>query len=194
MTWNVISRRLLLRSSFRNSYQCYKWKSPRLIQCFHNESPHLSNMTPSTNDNVETNVEVSKEVIDVFQKILQLDVVELGLLRVIVNEKLGVVLTENDLRGGSGGGGGGEGGTLNKEENAVVEEEKTHFELKLTGFDAKSKIKVIKEIRSITGLGLKDAKEMVEGAPKIIQKNVKKEEAEELKAKLEAVGATVELE
>lgn len=80
---------------------------------------------------------------------------------------------------------------------AVVEEvveEKTAFDLKLTGFDAKSKIKVIKEVRAMTGLGLKEAKEMVEGAPKTIKTDIKMEEAEELKAKLEAVGGTVEIE
>ena len=65
--------------------------------------------------------------------------------------------------------------------------------LRLEAFDAKSKIKVIKEVRAITGLGLKEAKELVEGAPKVIQKGIKKEEAEKLKAVLEAVGATVEI-
>jgi large subunit ribosomal protein L7/L12 len=69
----------------------------------------------------------------------------------------------------------------------------TVFDLKLTGFDAKSKIKVIKEVRSIAGLGLKEAKEMVEGFPKVIMKGMEQEQAEELKAKLEAIGATIEL-
>jgi large subunit ribosomal protein L7/L12 len=73
------------------------------------------------------------------------------------------------------------------------EEEKTAFDLKLTRVDAKSKIKVIKEIRAITGLGLKEAKEMVEGAPKTVKTDIKMEECEELKAKLEGVGATVEI-
>jgi len=86
-------------------------------------------------------------------------------------------------------GAGGEGAA----EEEVVEE-KTAFDLKLTGFDAKSKIKVIKEVRAMTGLGLKEAKEMVEGAPKTIRTEIKMDEAEELKAKLEAVGATVEIE
>jgi len=75
-----------------------------------------------------------------------------------------------------------------------VVEVKTIFDLKLTGFDAKSKIKVIKEVRAITGLGLKEAKELVEGAPKTVMKDIKMEEAEKLKEKLEAVGATVEIE
>lgn len=75
----------------------------------------------------------------------------------------------------------------------VVVEAKTVFDLKMTGYDEKSKIKVIKEIRAITGLGLKEAKEMVEGAPKVIKKDIKIAEAEELKSKLEAAGATVEI-
>jgi len=77
-------------------------------------------------------------------------------------------------------------------ESAVVEE-KTLFDLKLMGFDAKAKIKVIKEVRAIAGLGLKEAKELVEGAPKVIKKDIKKEEAEELQKKLEEVGATIEV-
>lgn len=79
---------------------------------------------------------------------------------------------------------------------AAVEEEveeKTIFDLKLLSFDAKAKIKVIKEVRSIAGLGLKEAKELVESAPKVVQKDLKPEKAEELKAQLEALGAQVEL-
>jgi large subunit ribosomal protein L7/L12 len=74
-----------------------------------------------------------------------------------------------------------------------VVEAKTIFDLKLVGFDAKAKIKVIKEVRAIAGLGLKEAKELVESAPKVIQKDLKQEKADELKAQLEAVGAEIEL-
>jgi large subunit ribosomal protein L7/L12 len=74
-----------------------------------------------------------------------------------------------------------------------VVEEKTIFDLKLVGFDTKAKIKVIKEIRAIAGLGLKEAKELVESAPKVVQKDLKKDKADELKAQLEAVGAQVEI-
>jgi len=73
-------------------------------------------------------------------------------------------------------------------------EEQTAFELKLMSFDAKSKIKVIKEVRAMSGLGLKEAKEMVEGAPKVVKKDLKKEEAEELMAKLVGLGAVVEIQ
>ena len=71
-------------------------------------------------------------------------------------------------------------------------EEKTEFDVVMTDFGAE-KIKVIKEVRGITGLGLADAKALVEGIPAKIKEAVSKEDAEALKAQLEAVGATVEL-
>ncbi len=71
-------------------------------------------------------------------------------------------------------------------------EEQTEFEVILAAFGDK-KINVIKEVRAITGLGLKEAKELVEAAPKSIKEGIKKEEAEELKKKLEEAGATVEI-
>ncbi|NQV48043.1 MAG: 50S ribosomal protein L7/L12 [Rhodospirillaceae bacterium] len=74
----------------------------------------------------------------------------------------------------------------------VADEEQTEFEVVLAAFGEK-KINVIKEVRAITGLGLKEAKELVEAAPKSIKEGVKKEEAEELKKKLEEAGATVEI-
>ena len=75
---------------------------------------------------------------------------------------------------------------------AEAVEEKTEFDVELTSFGAQ-KIKVIKVVREITGLGLKEAKEAVEGAPKVIKEAVAKEEAEQIKAKLEEVGATGKL-
>lgn len=70
--------------------------------------------------------------------------------------------------------------------------EKTEFDVVLTSAGS-SKIGVIKEVRGITGLGLKEAKELVEGAPKAVKEGVAKDEAEEIKTKLEAAGATVEV-
>jgi len=81
-----------------------------------------------------------------------------------------------------GAGGGGEA--------AAAEEEKTEFDVILAEAGAK-KINVIKEVRGITGLGLKDAKDLVEGAPKPVKEGASKEEAEEIKSKLEAAGAKV---
>lgn len=72
--------------------------------------------------------------------------------------------------------------------------ERDMFDIKLTGFDAKAKIKIIKEVRALTGLGLKEAKEVVEGVPSVIKKDVKKDEADDLIKALTALGATVELD
>jgi len=75
---------------------------------------------------------------------------------------------------------------------AGAEEEQTEFDVILTAFGDK-KIQVIKEVRAITGLGLKDAKELVDGAPKPVKEAVAKEEAEKIKAQLEEAGAQVEV-
>ena len=83
-----------------------------------------------------------------------------------------------------GGGGGGDG--------AAAEEEKDEFDVVLQAAGDK-KIQVIKEVRSLTSLGLKEAKDLVDSAPKPVLENVSKEQAEEAKGKLEGAGATVEL-
>lgn len=77
-------------------------------------------------------------------------------------------------------------------EAAGSDEEQTEFTVMLTSF-GESKINVIKVVREVTGLGLKDAKELVEGAPKAVKENVGKDEAGSIKTKLEASGATVEI-
>jgi large subunit ribosomal protein L7/L12 len=86
--------------------------------------------------------------------------------------------------GPAGGGGGGDG--------AAVEEEKDEFDVVLQAAGDK-KIQVIKEVRSLTSLGLKEAKDLVDSAPKPVLESVTKEQAEEAKGKLEGAGATVEL-
>ena len=75
---------------------------------------------------------------------------------------------------------------------AAAEEEKTEFDVELTEVGAE-KVKVIKVVRDVTGLGLKEAKDTVDGAPKIIKEGASKEEAEDIKKKLEEVGAKVTL-
>ena len=75
---------------------------------------------------------------------------------------------------------------------AAPVEEKTEFNVVLTSFGDK-KIEVIKEVRAITGLGLKEAKDLVEGAPKAVKEGVNKKDADDMKKKLEAAGAKVEL-
>ena len=84
-------------------------------------------------------------------------------------------------------GGGGGGGAP-----AEAEEEKTEFDVILTAAGEK-KINVIKEVRAITSLGLKEAKDLVEAAPKAVREKITKEEAEKVKAQLEGAGATVEV-
>ena len=76
---------------------------------------------------------------------------------------------------------------------APAAEEKTEFDVVLTGFDAAKKLSVIKVVRELTGLGLGDAKAAVEGAPKAIKEGVSKDEAEKVKAQLVEAGATVEV-
>lgn len=75
---------------------------------------------------------------------------------------------------------------------AAAAEEKTEFTIELKDAGA-NKINVIKEVRTITGLGLKEAKDLVEGAPKVVKEGVSKEEAEKIKKQLEVAGAKVEL-
>ena len=76
---------------------------------------------------------------------------------------------------------------------AEAAEEKTEFDVVLKGFADGQKIAVIKEVRGITGLGLKEAKEIVEGGEKVLKEGVSKDEAASMKEKLEAAGATVEV-
>lgn len=76
---------------------------------------------------------------------------------------------------------------------AAPAEEKTEFDVILAGFDAAKKVAIIKDVRAITGLGLKEAKDLVEGAPKAVKEGAPKEEADKIKAQLEAAGAKVEV-
>ena len=77
---------------------------------------------------------------------------------------------------------------------AAAAEEKTEFDVVLAGFDAAKKVAIIKAVREVvSGLGLKEAKDLVEGAPKTLKEGVSKEEAEQIKAKLTEAGATVEI-
>ena len=76
---------------------------------------------------------------------------------------------------------------------APAAEEKTEFDVVLAGFDAAAKIKVIKAVREITGLGLAEAKAVVEGTPKTLKEGLSKEDAEAMKAKVEEAGGKVEL-
>ena len=114
--------------------------------------------------------------------IANMSVLEMSELVKDMEKKFGVSAAAAAVATPAAGGGGGEAAT----------EEKTEFDIILTSFGEK-KINVIKEIRGITGLGLKEAKETVESAPKAVKEGVSKEEAEEIKKKLEEAGASAEI-
>merc|ERR1712037_161422 len=85
------------------------------------------------------------------------------------------------------------GGPQSNEEEEEEKEEKIIFEVKLESYEASSKVKIIKELRKMTDLTLKDAKSLVESAPAIVKKDLTKDEAEEYGKQLEAVGAKIEI-
>ena len=121
---------------------------------------------------------MSKE--EMIEEIKKMTVVELADLVKAIEEEFGVsaVAAAAPAAGGAAG---------------AAAEEKTSFNVVLSAA-GDQKIKVIKVVRDATGLGLKEAKDLVDGAPKTVKENVSKEEAEELKAKFTEVGATVELQ
>jgi ribosomal protein L7/L12 len=134
----------------------------------------------------------SPKVEELYFKLISLPRPELKLVSKVALGRVGIdVDKENAAREAYLAAGGAAQHESPVEEAPV--EVKTSFDLKLTGFDAKSKIKVIKEVRAIANLGLKEAKELVEGVPKIIRKGMKQEEAEELMKKLVEAGAEVEM-
>jgi large subunit ribosomal protein L7/L12 len=124
---------------------------------------------------------------DIIEAIGNLSVVELAELIEKFKDKFGVTIAAPVAAAPAAAGGGAAGGAA-----APAAEEKTEFTVILKSGGEK-KIQVIKEIRAITSLGLKEAKDLVEGAPGTVKEGVSKQEAEEIKKKLEAQGAVVEL-
>jgi large subunit ribosomal protein L7/L12 len=120
-----------------------------------------------------------QKIVDDLSKLTVLEAADLAKL---LEEKWGVSAAAPVAMMAAGAGGG----------EAAVVEEKTEFDVILTAAGAQ-KINVIKEVRAVTSLGLKEAKDLVEGAPKPVKEGVNKEEAEKIKKQLEAAGATVEL-
>jgi len=119
----------------------------------------------------------------IVEMIEKLTALELADLSKALSEKFGVTPMAAMPMGAQAGGAGAE---------APAEEEKTAFDVVLSAIGDK-KLQVIKVVRAITGLGLKEAKDLVESAPKAIKEGIAKEDAHEIKAKLEEVGATVEV-
>ena len=123
---------------------------------------------------------MSEKITAMIEEIKALTVLELSELVKAIEEEFGVSAAAPVAVVGAVAGG------------AAAAEEKSEFDVVLADAGAE-KIKVVKVVKDITGLGLKEAKEMVDGAPKTIKEAASKEEAEEIKAKLEEVGAKVEL-
>ena len=115
----------------------------------------------------------------ILEAIEQMKVTELNEIVKAAEEKLGVSASAPVMVAGAAGG-------------AAAAEEKTEFDVILANAGA-SKVGVIKAVREVTGLGLKDAKDLVDNAPKALKEGASKEEAEQIKEKLEAAGASVEL-
>ncbi len=128
---------------------------------------------------------LTKRVEDAVKLTEEMTGLELSSFSKTLREKFGVTATPMMAAGAAAGAGGGGAG-------AAAVEEQDAFDIVLTAVGA-NKIQVIKEIRAITNLGLKEAKDLVESAPKLVKAGVKKAEAEEIKKKLVAVGATAEL-
>lgn len=135
----------------------------------------------------EKKVEIPEKFKDLVKKIEELSVLDLSELVKILEEKFGVSGIPMVSIGAAGFGAGSPAAEGAPE---AIEKSAFNIELKETG---ESKINVIKAVREITGKGLKEVKDLVDAAPKIIKENASKEEAEEIKKKLEEAGATVEL-
>ena len=120
---------------------------------------------------------MSEKVTAMIEEIKGLTVLELSELVHALEEEFGVSAAAMAAAGGA----------------APAAEEKTEFDVVLTGFDAAAKIKVIKAVREIAGLGLAEAKAFVESAPKALKEGVSKEDAENFKKQLEEAGAKVEI-
>jgi large subunit ribosomal protein L7/L12 len=124
---------------------------------------------------------------EILEAIASMTVLEVSELVKMMEEKFGVSAAA-PVAVAVGGGGGGGGAA------PAASEEKTEFTVTLKAFDESKKIAVIKEVRTITNLGLKEAKDLVEGVPKPLKENVSKEEAAKIKEAIAAAGGTVEIQ
>jgi len=129
---------------------------------------------------------MATKVEDALEIIKGMTIIELRDLNKAIEEEFGVTAAAPMMMAAAPGNGGGGAAP------AAAEEEKTEFDLVLTNFGA-NKINVIKAVREITSLGLKEAKDLVEAAPKTVKEAMPKSEADAAKAKLEEAGAAVEL-
>jgi large subunit ribosomal protein L7/L12 len=126
---------------------------------------------------------IMADIVKIAEDLSSLTVLEAAELATLLEEKWGVSAAAAPMAMAMPAGGDAGGAAV---------EEKTEFDVILTAAGS-SKINVIKEVRTITGLGLKEAKDLVEGAPKAVKEGASKDEAEQIKTKLEEAGATVEV-
>lgn len=145
----------------------------------------MSEDTAVEKEEKKESVALSSKLEDVLKTIEKLTALELSELVKGLEDKFGIQAAAPMAMGAMMPGAGAAGGE-------VAAEEKTDFDVVLAEVGP-NKISVIKEVRSATSLGLKEAKDLVEGAPKAVKEGATKEEAEELKKKLEAAGAKVEI-
>lgn len=140
--------------------------------------------------------EYDEKVNAVVETIISLNLSQVTDVVTLLNEKLnlpasmpmGAMMPMGGMPMGAAGGGGAAAAPVEE-----VKEEQTAFDVKITSYDPKDKIKIIKEVRAITQLGLKEAKTLVEALPVMVMKGIKKELGDELVAKLKKVGAVVEV-
>lgn len=159
-------------------------------------SPLLNPTRKCTSSALESKPAPSETVSQIVDELVVLTLLEVSDLVEVLREKLGVGemptmmmmmpgIVPGALKGGA------KGGASAKAEEKL---EKTVFDVKLEAFDAATKIKVIKEVRAFTDLGLKEAKDLVEKTPTLLKKGVTKDEAEKIIAKLKEIGAKVSME
>jgi len=149
------------------------------------EATQATDTAVASEEKKESSVELSPKLEEVLKTIEQLTALELSELVKGIEDKFGVQAAAPMAVGAVMPGAAAAGGD-------VAAEEKTSFDVVLTEVGG-NKISVIKEVRAATSLGLKEAKDLVEGAPKPVKEGATKEEADELKKKLEAAGAKVEI-
>ena len=130
-------------------------------------------------EEVKTEIKLSATAQEILDKVEKLTLIEMADLIKAMEEKFGVTAAAPVAAAGAAGA-------------ADAVEEKSEFDIELTSFGG-NKIAVIKVVKVITGLGLKDAKDLVDAAPKVIKEAVPKEDAEKFKAELEEAGGSVEL-
>jgi len=154
------------------------------LESIKNETKKSTTKQNKKDEKMSPEKNINNKVQDIIEKIEKLTVLELAELVKELEDRFGVTAAAPIVAQ-----------TVSPTQSGTAtaqEEEKTEFDVILKDVGA-NKIKVIKEVRAATGLGLKESKELVESAPKTVKEKVDKKEAEALKEKLEAVGATVEI-